>query len=326
MRVNSALKSFFNKQLVVGSGVPIAIGMVMISIFLIATSFTNHTDRDLRAKETNVIIRDIGHRLLLQAGNRTSRVLPVTEIKEGTFQLTFEHSLFFDHDSLMALTQRLLTEEQFPSGYTVTVHNCNTNSPDSYLEDEILYGFQINYTKPNILACKGRSQPKGCYIIEFAFKDFYETPINYPFIGIAGSMLVLSTLALLIGRFGKHAVALPLQNQNHSIIEKSVGTELTTLGKFLFDVKNQRLLLEGEVISLTDKECKILELLNANFGELTPRETLMQVWVNEGVITGRSLDMFVSKLRKKLSGDPYLRITNIHSKGYKLEISGVQVL
>jgi DNA-binding response OmpR family regulator len=81
------------------------------------------------------------------------------------------------------------------------------------------------------------------------------------------------------------------------------------------------LLLGSEVISLTDKECKVLELLHKNFGELIPRETLMQeIWINEGVITGRSLDMFVSKLRKKLSPDPELRITNVHGKGYKLEV------
>jgi DNA-binding response OmpR family regulator len=86
------------------------------------------------------------------------------------------------------------------------------------------------------------------------------------------------------------------------------------------------LLVGSEVISLTDKECKVLELLNNNFGELIPRDTLMQkIWINEGVITGRSLDMFVSKLRKKLSGDPELRITNVHGKGYKLEIPGVQI-
>jgi DNA-binding response OmpR family regulator len=62
-------------------------------------------------------------------------------------------------------------------------------------------------------------------------------------------------------------------------------------------------------------------LLNRNFGELTSRDDLIQqVWINEGVITGRSLDMFVSKLRKKLSADPALRITNVHGKGYKLEV------
>ena len=70
-----------------------------------------------------------------------------------------------------------------------------------------------------------------------------------------------------------------------------------------------------------------LELLNKNFGVLISRETLMQkIWINEGVITGRSLDMFVSKLRKKLSSDPELRITNVHGKGYKLEIPERQII
>ena len=76
-----------------------------------------------------------------------------------------------------------------------------------------------------------------------------------------------------------------------------------------------------ETILLTDKECKVLALLNRNIGRLRLREELIQeVWTDEGVITGRSLDMFISKLREKLSADPDLRITNIHGKGYRLEI------
>jgi len=127
-------------------------------------------------------------------------------------------------------------------------------------------------------------------------------------------------VTLLIGHFGKIFKPVSVQNQNHAIIKEYVS-EGSALGKFLFDVKGQRLFLGSEVISLTDKEAKVLELLHKNFGELIPRDTLMQeVWINEGVITGRSLDMFISKLRKKLSGDPNLRITNIHARGYRLEI------
>jgi DNA-binding response OmpR family regulator len=112
-----------------------------------------------------------------------------------------------------------------------------------------------------------------------------------------------------------------VQHPNHAIINEP-DLQLSALGNFFFNVKEQRLLLGDEVISLTEKECKVLELLHKDFGELIPRETLMQkVWFDEGVITGRSLDMFVSKLRKKLSGDPELKITNVHGKGYKLEIS-----
>ncbi len=403
MRINSASTNFFTNRLVVGSGIPIAIGIVMLVIFLITSSFTELSDSDLRAKQVNLIIRQIGHRLLLQAGDSTSRVLPVTKINDGTFLLTFENEFVFNHDSLMVLSRGLLPKAQFPSGYTVTVHECKKAG--------IVYGFQVNNTSPDILACNGRSQPSGCYSIEFAFPDFFEnvaqeksdidqrtesvkvdpqeansippmaigaigteefkakaydndierteelksvnvdsqeanpippmaigaigteefkaTIFDYPLINLVNSgMLVLLGVGvtLLIGRFGKGLVPVPVQNQNHAIITESVP-ELAALGKFLFDVKGQRLLLESEVISLTDKECKILELLNKSFGELIPRETLMQkIWLNEGVITGRSLDMFVSKLRKKLSRDPELRIANVHGKGYKLEIPGIETL
>jgi hypothetical protein len=359
---------------VVGSGMAI----VLIAIFFIASSFTERSDRDLRAKQANLTIRQMGHRLLLQAGDSISRVLPVTEIEEGTFLLTFENEFDFNHDSLMTLTHSLFPKTQFPSGYTVTVHDCMNAS--------IVYGFQINNTSPDILACKGRSQPSGCYTIEIAFPDLYENvdqrkadlgqrteelksvdphdanpkpeePKSFEVdpqeanpklaelksfkvdlqeanpklkefktTAFYGGMLVLLGVTFLIGRFGKILTPAPVQNQNQAIIKESVP-ELAALGKFLFDVKDRRLLLGNEVISLTDKECKILELLNRNFGELIPRETLMQeVWINEGVITGRSLDMFVSKLRKKLSGDPELRITNVHGKGYKLEIPEIQNL
>jgi hypothetical protein len=348
MRLNSVFIGFFNNRLAVGPGVAI----VVLTIFLTASSFTEHSDRDLRAKQVNLIIRQIGHRLLLQAGDSTSRVLPVNEIKEGTFLLEFESEFVFNHDSLMVLSQDLLPKTQFTSGYTVTVHEC--------MKTGIVYGFQVSNTSPDILACSGRSQPPGCYTIEFAFPGFYEnveqkkadidllteelksvdpqktnqkpeefktTTFDYPLSNLVYSaMLVLLGVALLIGRFRKSLTPVPVQNQDQAIIKESVP-ELPALGKFLFDVKDQRLLLKNEVISLTDKEYQILELLSKNFGELIPRETLMQeVWINEGVITGRSLDMFVSKLRKKLSGDPELRITNVHGKGYKLEIPAIQIL
>jgi DNA-binding winged helix-turn-helix (wHTH) protein len=359
----------------------------MLAIFLIASSFTRPSDSDVLAKQVNLIMRQIGHRLLLQAGDSTSRVMPVTEIKEGTFRLEFENAFVFNHDSLMTLTKDLLPETQFPAGYTVTVHDCMTAN--------IVYGFQINNSLPDILPCQGRSQPTGCYTIEIAFLDLYENPewreadvdpltrelksfktdpleakpkpeepksynvdpeetnrkpeeltssiadlqeanpkldefktttSDFPLVNLVYTgLLVLLGVTMFITRFGKNLMPVPLQNQNHAKMEVSVQ-ELAALGKFSFDVNGQRLLLGSVVISLTDKECRILELLNKNFGQLITRETLMQeVWIKEGVITGRSRDMFVSKLRKKLSSDPALRITNVHGKGYKLEIPEMRI-
>jgi hypothetical protein len=346
MGVNSSFSLLNNRFVAVyGSA------FVMVAVLFFASSFTKRTDRDLRAKEINLIIREMGHRLLLQAGDRTSRVLPVTETKEGTFLLTFEKELVFNNDSLMVLSQSLLPKTQFPSGYTVTVHDC--------LKAGIVYGFQVSNTSPDILPCKGRNQLPGCYTIEITFPDLYKNDENVEqkqadndplstenksikidrleanpkdndfkmgifdnpfFIMVCSTMLVLLGITFWIGRIRKNVTPALVQHQGHAIFTDSL-LEGSAIGKFLFDVKGQRLLLGSEVISLTEKEYKILELLNKNFGELIPRETLMQeIWLNEGVITGRSLDMFVSKLRKKLSRDPKLRITNVHGKGYKLEI------
>ena len=409
MRVNIASPALFTHRLVVKSSIAIVMLFCLSEASVSAPRYLEtpvdttrvpktetmfgleHSDRELLAKHLNLIIRHIGHQLLLQSGDFTSRVLPVTEIKPGTFQLQFENEFVFSHDSLMALSQGLLPKTQFPSGYAVTVHDC--------MKGDIVYGFKLSNTSPDLLACRGRSQPTGCYIIEFTFLDFSKnveqkkadiaplteevestnvdpeqgnsklekaegpksgrvvpqevsaklketeeetspkvdlqvanakpqqlktTTSDYPLINVAFiGMLLLLGVSLIIGRFGKILKPVAVQNQNDAVIKESVP-ELPTLGKFLFDVKDQRLLLGGQVISLTDKECKILELLNKSFGELTPRETLMQeVWINEGVITGRSLDMFVSKLRKKLSSDPELRITNVHGKGYTLEMLGI---
>jgi hypothetical protein len=337
---------------------------LLLAVFFVATAFEKDSDRNLRAKQVNVIIRQVGHQLLLQAGDSTSRVLPVTEIREGTFLLRFENEFVFSHDSLMKLSRNLLPKTEFPSGYTVTVQDCS--------KGDIVYGFQVNNSTPDILACGGRRQPRGCYTIEFAIADFYENPkkqkaafvqpyksvttdpqetnpttaaslktiapenealITSPssksnslrYIVISGGVLLLG-VGFFIGRLGKMSKPVPVKNQDEAIIEEAVP-QTAALGKFLFNPKEQQLLLGTEVISLTDKENKVLELLHKNFGELIPRDTLMQeVWINEGVITGRSLDMFVSKLRKKLSGDPGLSITNVHGKGYKLEVIGGEVV
>lgn len=331
MRVHSTFPYLFGNRLLIRAG----IAMLVAVVFCVASSFKESSARDLTAKQVNLIIRQMGHRLLLQAGDSTSRVLPVTEIAEGRFLLRFETEWVFNHDSLMLMSRELLPKTEFPAGYSVTVHDC--------LKGDIVYGFQLNNKSPDLLACSGRSQPAGCYTIEFAFPDLYATSASndagirqvsesaktnesaafktsaYPLMNVAYIGLLFLGVALLIWRFRKKPAL--VQTQQTEITEETVP-DLPTLGKFLWSVKEQRLRLGSEVVHLTDKECKVLDLLHKNFGELIERETLMQeVWINEGVITGRSLDMFVSKLRKKLSLDPTLRITNVHGRGYKLEIA-----
>ena len=94
------------------------------------------------------------------------------------------------------------------------------------------------------------------------------------------------------------------------------------IGNLLFFRDSQQLLAGSSIILLTAKEAKLLHVFANAQQEMIDRDQLMkEVWEDEGVIVGRSLDMFVSKLRKKLQADPRISILYVHGKGYKLVIS-----
>lgn len=307
MRVNFDFKRLFGNWFTVFCGISVA-----IAVFFLASSFTRRSDSEVLSKRVNLVIRDIGHNLLLQAGDSTSRVLPVSEISKGVFLLEFEKQFTFKPDTLVALTRRLIAKTNLSSDYTVTVHECKR--PD------IVYGFQISVPANDIKPCSGRIQPQGCYSIQIAFADLNTSSERYSSLSISvTAVLIVCVVMLLFDRLKKNEVKLA-HVATAAVAEN--GNDRSHVGKFIFVPQNQCLLFGSEVVNLTEKESRILEVLHRNFGELTLRENLIdEIWTNEGVITGRSLDMFVSKLRKKLSADPAVRITNVHGKGYKLEVA-----
>lgn len=92
------------------------------------------------------------------------------------------------------------------------------------------------------------------------------------------------------------------------------------LGKFEFDSKNQLLIFGNKERRLTLKESRILRLLSNSKNNLVKREEIMiDAWGESDYYTGRSLDVFISKLRSYLKGDPAICITTIPTVGYILE-------
>lgn len=87
------------------------------------------------------------------------------------------------------------------------------------------------------------------------------------------------------------------------------------------DLGFNRLVANGKRIQLTDKEATVLVIIFKNAGKLVSRQHLLQeVWLNKGVVSSRSLDMYISRLTKKLEALPHVRIINQHGKGYFLSI------
>lgn len=98
--------------------------------------------------------------------------------------------------------------------------------------------------------------------------------------------------------------------------------ETINLGCYLFDCEKQHLVIGDSSLRLTVKEAKILKILCQSRGRLVKREELMvEVWGYSDYFTGRSLDVFISKLRKYLKNDPQIKITSIPTVGYIMEVS-----
>ncbi len=93
------------------------------------------------------------------------------------------------------------------------------------------------------------------------------------------------------------------------------------IGKFTFDSQKQILETEDKVTKLTTKESELLNLLAANANNVLERNfTLKTIWVDDNYFNARSMDVYITKLRKLLKEDPNVGIINIHGKGYKLII------
>lgn len=91
------------------------------------------------------------------------------------------------------------------------------------------------------------------------------------------------------------------------------------IGKYTFDTQKQVLVADGKMQKLTTKECELLALLCSHVNEILERNyALKAIWVDDNYFNARSMDVYITKLRKLLKDDPDIEIINIHGKGYKL--------
>jgi len=277
-----------------------------ISVICAAFSMAGGDEFDIARRE--VLLRRIGDELLTQSGDSKSRVLPVKKIAENEYQISFENTLTFQPDSLVNTTRRLLAKDPLARDYVVNVLNCGNSS--------VAYGYAIsNNKKDDIVACKGRVQPKGCYMVNIKFKSTGITTAKNGY--LLGALLFIAFAGFIFLRSVKPQRTIP-----DSALPESQPTDMFTLGSMSFDAETRKLMMNGSTIDLTRTETRVLRIFALSPNEAIERSRLQkEIWEDEGVIVGRSLDMFISKLRKKLEFDPNIRIVVIRGKGYKLEIS-----
>lgn len=94
------------------------------------------------------------------------------------------------------------------------------------------------------------------------------------------------------------------------------------IGNYFFDYTSQIITYKGQQQKLSTKEAELLRLLCLKKNDvLTREEALIKIWHDDNYFTGRSMDVFLSKLRKYLKEDSSVEIVNVHGKGYKLLVT-----
>jgi hypothetical protein len=274
--------------------------LLSVSAICAAFSMTGNNDFDIARRE--ILLRRIGDELLSQSGDHTSRVLPVEKISGNEYRIRFEHELTFQPDSLVNTTRRLLAKDPLAGDYVVGVLNCGNAS--------VAYGFAVSGNKKNdIVPCRGRKQPTACYMIDIKFKPAGISTAKNGY--LLGSLACLAFVGVVFFRSAKPRIALP----------GGQFTKLFTFGSVVFDAQERQLTINKKTIDLTGTETRLLRIFASSPNQAIERSRLQkEIWEDEGVIVGRSLDMFISKLRKKLEPDPNINIVVIRGKGYKLEV------
>ncbi len=262
----------------------------------------------------NASLRMIGHQVLLISGDSTSRVLPIIKDNDH-YRIQFESEFDFKPEELVAAVDGVIKETGMANSYIVEVEQCETG--------ELVYSFKVNdLDKSDIIPCKGRVQPKSCYsllftLIETSLTDtalLAVTPDSTNGLATGTSqesyIIMVVLLLLFAGLF-----FFIWKRRNKPTIDPN----LIPLGTYHFDKRNTELLIEHQRIDLTSKEADLLLLLYNAVNTTVEREVILNmVWGDEGDYVGRTLDVFISKLRKKLEFDSEVKIVNIRGVGYKL--------
>jgi len=250
-------------------------------------------------QHTKVAMRLIGDRMLSNSGDKSSRVLPV--VKEGDrYRIVFESKLRFIPNELVNTIREVVHKAELAQHYIVEVEQTESK--------EVVYSFEINNTtKTDLIPCANRRQPLAHYAIYFTSLD--------------GSMslqsdwvLYLSVIGLVMGG------AVFLRVNRPSRAKPTIANEdLVQIGDYQLDKRRMTLLYEQNSVELSSRETDLLYLFYTKKNEAIEREDLLKiVWGDEGNYIGRTLDVFVSKLRKRLSADKDIRIINVRGYGYKL--------
>jgi DNA-binding winged helix-turn-helix (wHTH) protein len=292
--------------------------LILLATFVFShCSFADTNSRSSKEEQhIEVSMRMIGHQVLLSLGDSSSRVLPI-EKNGDSYRIRFESEFGFNPESLQSTIDSVITATRIASSYVVEFKSCES--------DLVVHSYEIGISEhSNVLACRERDQPKACYnLLITILKPGISTETTLIETSVSESdskyALGLGALLIILGIVAIGLVKFILSRKSES--KNELDQNIIPIGEYRFNKRKMELSFREERIELTSKECDLLQLLCDSTNNTVERETILKmVWGDDGDYVGRTLDVFISKLRKKLEGDSNVKITNIRGIGYKLVV------
>lgn len=279
--------------------------VILFTVLCIAVQSCSHEINDDKSASIKVALREAGNQLLLKQKDSTSLILPVVDTNRNTFKLSFQQHLSFKPNDLVISVDSSFAIAGLSRNYRVEVLQCS--------DGEVAYSYEMNMEEERtLIPCAGRKLLKNCYTIEVKFLDEQQ--------GSSNTNVLLYLLAL--GMLLLVAIIYYRKRKKEAKSSEDHNSSFSKIGSFQFYPEQNKLVKAATEISLSKKECELLEIFVANPNQVVKRDELTKkVWEDNGVIVGRSLDTYISKLRKILKDDERIKIVNVHGVGYKLEIS-----
>jgi hypothetical protein len=254
----------------------------------------------------NLALRRTAHLLLQESGDSTSRIPPVERLHDNVWVVRMERRI--DYDKLPKTLQESLALHGYSGDYDVALLRC--------ADDELLlgYSFQDFAADNQNIPCQGREMLSECYNLQLTLTATAPRAEQFPLVGwLISGLLATALFALWRSRPGR-------SNQNPA--RSQSPAEWLTFGQTRLDVANQTLWCGEARHSVTYREAKLLSLFAQRPNQVLERNFIIEnVWADEGVLVGRSVDMFVSRLRKLLRDDPSIKLVAVHGVGYRMEVA-----
>jgi len=287
----------------------------LVLIFSSLVCSSNTTESSHSDAEIEVLIRMIGHKVLLDmAEDSTSRVLPIQKLGKEEYLLTFNTQFKLNPSVLVETVRKVMRESSMVNSFIVEVFEPSNS--------EASYSFKIDPQGLNdMIACRTRDYPLNSYSIKVKLLEFHEQGTKVVSKAESSKVywwwIIPGVLCLLIAFFLRNFLFGPKTTSQENLnVEQAVQ-----IGNYQVNFIQDELHFGPDRIELTSKESNLLKLLYQHTNATVERdEILRQVWGDEGDYVGRTLDVFISKLRKKLDRDEAVKIVNARGVGYKLVV------